>query len=742
MRPKWTGAWLFAVALVFALIPMTANAASLPAPSLLTPSAGATVDQPLFSWDPVADAAFYEIEVALDDQFVTVTDPPLPTDPAGVAQPRPVYGTTYVPRFSYSAKTHYWHVRAVGTDGTKGQWSASEAFTRRWTNTDEATGVQADDPASRVENVRLLTGGTTPALNDIAITWDPVPGAAYYEMQIAPTNSPEETITCETPHVVVAPAYENDYERRDPLNTCATMMSPIRAWTDAAVWSETSPGWIAIESTVGRTGDLVYVRFMDASGQNQLVAPFEAEIESTGGDPRAFTIPGSGPTDPEAIAQFFVVEFPIEAQRGYTVRVRAVDFTVEPDYPAIRTTPVVGMWSNERREPGEPLPSSLVFTPTDPVSGAGSLSDPVIPRNLAQTDSDVPVLSWEPAAGAVAYRVVIALDRDFTNRVAEYRTRAAVFVPPETYDDNGPAGTYYWFASPCRYDQVDPSQSQVKCRVADSAAINDPQYVGRFSKRSERVGGPTATTFDDGRNVLLRWGDALTSARAVHPASSPGGVDRYQIQLTTGNWAASADVETDNLAYSTAVEPLSPGTYRWRVRPLDGQAVPLAWAYGPDFTIDAPEGPSPSPTSPTPQPSTSSPAPQPSTSSPAPITPGIPGTSPAPTGPPPAYQAPGADEGAAAEIAPDPPGKPRVTKASKRKVRVHWRASEELGQPVSAYLVFRSKNGTSFKRVRSTTSQTTRIKVKRGRTYWFYVIADSDAGRSGQSRTTRFRMPR
>nr|HPJ18166.1 fibronectin type III domain-containing protein [Actinomycetota bacterium] len=206
--------------------------------------------------------------------------------------------------------------------------------------------------------------------------------------------------------------------------------------------------------------------------------------------------------------------------------------------------------------------------------------------------------------------------------------------------------------------------------------------------------------------------------------------------------ARSANVETDNLAYSTAVAPLSPGEYRWRVRPLDGQTKPLAWASGPDFTISEPQEPSPSPTSPTPEPSTTSPTPQPSTTSPTPIAPGIPGTSPTPTQPAPVYQAPAADEGAAEDIAPDPPGKPRVTKVTKRKLRVHWRASEELGEPVSAYLVYRSTNGASFKRVRSTTSQTTRIKVKRGRTYWFYVVADSEAGRSGQSRTTRFRMPR
>ena len=99
----------------------------------------------------------------------------------------------------------------------RGKWSASETFTRRWTNLDEATGVQADEPASRVENVRLLTGGSTPALNDIAITWDPVPGAAYYQLQLTPPF-PDETITCTTPHTVVAPAYENAYVRRDALD--------------------------------------------------------------------------------------------------------------------------------------------------------------------------------------------------------------------------------------------------------------------------------------------------------------------------------------------------------------------------------------------------------------------------------------------------------------------------------------------------------------------------------------------
>ncbi len=187
MKPRWTGAAIVA-AMAFALLPMAASAAPLPAPAPTTPTAGATVDQPVFSWAPVDGAAKYEIEVALDDQFVTVTDPPLPTDPVEDPQPRPVNGTTYVPTFSYSAKTHYWHVRAVAADGTEGEWSSFRTFTRRWTNEDEAAGVALASPASRVENVRLVSGGQSPPLNRIALTWDAVPSASYYEVDISVTR--------------------------------------------------------------------------------------------------------------------------------------------------------------------------------------------------------------------------------------------------------------------------------------------------------------------------------------------------------------------------------------------------------------------------------------------------------------------------------------------------------------------------------------------------------------------------
>jgi hypothetical protein len=327
----------------------------------------------------------------------------------------------------------------------------------------------------------------------------------------------------------------------------------------------------------------------------------------------------------------------------------------------------------------------------------------------------------------VAYRVVIALDRDFTDRVATYRTRNVTFIPPETYDDSGPDRSYYWFAVPCGYASVE--QTAVSCWVADREAINNPAYVGRFSKRSTPVTGLTVTSHDSGANALLRWGDALTAAQALNPSFTPGGVAKYELEVTKGQWSDAVGILTDNLAYSTASgEPLASGTYRWRVRPHDGQQVPLAWSVGPGFTIVQPE-----PQKPTPTPSQSSPNPGSSTPG---ITPPTDGGQ--PTGPPPVYQPPPAAEGTATGIPPDEPGRPKVKRSGKRMLRIHWRASEELGEPVTKYLVHRSKNGSTFSVVKTTTATTVRVNAKRATTYWFYVVADSEAGRSGPSATTRF----
>ncbi len=619
------------LAFVVSLLPRTAWGVTPPAPTPLSPAAASVVDQPLFSWSAVAGADSYQVQVALDEDFLTMTDPLDGTEFQSVA----VHGTVYIPTFSYTAKTHYWRVRAVDNN-IVGDWSTATAFTRRWTNNDEAPGVATAQPASRVENVRLVDGT---AANRIAITWDPVPGASGYEVQISEDDAFQNTALaprCITPHTTLTPVLSGKYVRREePESRCLT--------------------------------------------------------------------PVAGST--------------------YYARVRAVDVIAESDYPAPeeQKPPINGLWSDQRREPSESDPTPLTFTATNP-EGTGSVGTAATPLAGSGIHPDIPLLSWEPVPAASSYLVVIALDRDFTDRVATFATTAAHLMPEVTFDDVNSGQSYHWFALPCT--QPDPT---VDCDTAERTAINHANKVGTFGKRSVATTGLAANLGDAGTNVTLSWRDALSVAHTADAGYTPGGVTTYDVEVTSGEWKAAGQYITDNLALSTSRQPLSPGTYRWRVRARDGADQPLKWAYGPDFTIAGAAttpGPGPGPVDPSP-----------------PADPGQTPGPPAQSTPPTVYDSPPADEPSAAKVPPTKPGKPRIQATAARRLSVKWAAAQALGVPVGHYVVYRSKDGKRYSKVRTTKTTTSSLKALPGKVYWFVVVADSSAGESKPSRTTRFRMP-
>lgn len=703
---------LTAIVLAWSMLPMTAQAAPLPAPTTLSPSNASIVDQPVFQWVPVEGAASYEIEVALDDQFVT------PADPLGGGS-LPVYGTIYVPLRSYQAKTMYWHVRAVGVDSVRGQWSTTIEFTRRWTSIDEPAGTQGDGvPASRVNHVRVVGGGTTPPLNNVALQWDAIPGAAYYEVQFSTNGTFQDEdsavrMTCYTTHPVLAPGFSGQYLRRTtPLwagNANCPINSPIRPWVQST-WTRSATG-IEVSGTGVSEGDEVVVRY-SPSGTEYTLPVFSV------GD-GVFTIPdaGSPPLEVSGNLEWFKVVVNLEAGETYYIRTRAIDYSPGADYPfKSPPTEIKGIWSDHRREPGETPPEPLAIVPSDPV-GAGADDTPVVPQTHNVTGTDFPLLSWEPVPTADAYHLVLALDRDFTDIVATYNTRGASFIPERTLDDNGPNRSYYWYALPCL-----TREDKVYCPVADRVAINDDTYVGRFAKHSAGPGGLKATLTDNGRQVLLNWGDALS---ATTP-DNPGGVAAYQVQWTGGDdWTAAASTVTDNLAFATTqLAPQIGGTYRWRVRPLDGDGIGLVWARGPDFTLLGAPKPTASPSA-----SDGQGSPPPGQVTPNP-TPSI------------AYDKSPGGAGGAGDVPPDQPGKPKVIAVSRKALKVRWRASQAYADPVTAYVVMRATDGSSYSQVARTSARHVRLAAKKRTKYWFYVVAVSAAGRSAQSATTVFTMPR
>lgn len=706
---KRTFAWLVAavsVCVAMAMVPMSAGAVALPAPTLLLPGEFAMIDQPQFAWDPIEGASSYEIEVALDNQFVTITDTAT------------VRATLYIPTRTYVAKTLYWRVRAKAADGSSSPWSGDREFTRRWTTAVEPVGANVDGvPASRVENMRSVVGGDTPAINQIAFTWDAVPGAAYYQVQFSDVEtfqdkSTEHLRNCYTPHLTLAPYFStslhpSSYVRRLPVvpdsAPCGVNMPAIEVWTPGE-WSMRG-NEILVRGQGPAKGASIVVRY-GPSDAGRTVTVRDVGEDALG---PYFLIPQTGAPQNQVngTLEWHTVTLNFTEGVKYYARVRAIDAATSGDYPA---DPVFGLWSDQKREPSDSA-RPLEFTPSA-AAGGGSINAPLTPTVADSRGTDLPILTGTPVGSADAYRFVIALDRDFTDIVGQYVSRSALLVPEETYDDNGPNKSYYWYALPCEI------RSDVVCTVADRDAINSVDYVRRFAKHSAPVNALTASMFSSDREVLLQWSDASSTA----DASGTGGVRSYEVQMTWGDWSSATSVVTDNLAWSsTASTALYAGTYRWRVRPRDGQDVPLAWTEGPSFTIPVP------PVLPTPTPTQ-----DPLSPSPSPPNPEISAN----------YDLrPGAGGGAASDV-PSRPGKPRVAALTRTKLMVRWSASQAYSDPVSGYVVLRSRDGQTFKQVGRTSSRWLKVKARPGRQYWFHVVAVSAAGRSPASRTTVFTMPR
>ena len=85
-----------------------------------------------------------------------------------------VSGTSYTPTTALANKqTHYWRVRAQDGEGQYGAWSSVKSLSVNW---GEISGLSPTDG--------VATTDTTPSLS-----WNAVPGAAGYEVQIAASEA-------------------------------------------------------------------------------------------------------------------------------------------------------------------------------------------------------------------------------------------------------------------------------------------------------------------------------------------------------------------------------------------------------------------------------------------------------------------------------------------------------------------------------------------------------------------------
>ena len=216
--------------------------ATLPAPCPTQPVAGrpTDTDTPVFDWTPVPDATHYRVQIASTEAFETVHYDE--TTDYGDAVP-------LGPVLPDDVTTAYWRVRAEGAEESRSDWSAPACFAR------PSAEMGAEEETSETAPVPLHpTQEQDPPVEQSAVpfTWERVPGATGYGLQVAPTEGFAEPVidltvdqtTSITLYDTLPPDGRSFYWRVRPLHRVA----------DPGPWSAAVP--FAVAPPAGRTEEL------------------------------------------------------------------------------------------------------------------------------------------------------------------------------------------------------------------------------------------------------------------------------------------------------------------------------------------------------------------------------------------------------------------------------------------------------------------------------------------------------
>jgi len=452
------------------------------------PTAAATtigdlrVDQevydPLFSWDPVPGAAKYELEINPTQDFALGSK---------VCCSETIVGASHAPTKLLRDNTYYWRVRSLDAFGNAGVWNLGPAFTKTFDKVPPVT-------APSVKNVRMRDNLSDPGSDVDAVTtgyqthvpivtWDPVPGASSYEIDVFPFES----------------------------GMCNWTSSGFDHWhstTATNAWTPLGHSW----NNVKPYADARQV----SSESRRLIQDNE-----------------------------------------YCVRVRArsdrdtANAEVYGDYTYMNggTGPAF-QWE------GPPVGGAC-----SPGCAAGYLgaSDYLVPAT-ATTATRMPLLTWKPLAGKESYFVLVARDPSFSNIVDYAFTQLPAYAPRgslsvTTYPDE--TTLYYWAVLPAT-------------DINGNGAAGNPLVAAPSSFMKESV-PPTLTSPTAGENVVgyatFRWTPA---EHARH----------YTLQVSQDPAFGTKlhEVKTASTAYTTDTAYPADTVLYWRVRANDERDVGLRWS--------------------------------------------------------------------------------------------------------------------------------------------------------------------
>jgi hypothetical protein len=562
------------------------------APALYGPVAGAGVSYPsqplILRWARVPGAWKYEVTLAADPALATPASPSLPLT-------METEGTTLAVPTTLAPGRYYWAVTPADAAKHRGTRSAVRSFTWTWpTGTD--TRIDDVDPSARVFDPRL--------------SWNAVPGAARYQVEIAAATKDDGTHPFTAGSVVCCDGA-----------TTGTSLAPTKVlpnntyyWRVRALDLDGNPGqWNTGAGSGGcldpDTGLPCFAKTFDdisptvpnlhlsdnhdalATGSSTGVpvvrwdpvagaASYEVQVvhytsgacdwtDSRGVDAQtastAWTPLAQVSATPTPVGDAFPTKseenvfHTLESGKAYCARVRA-----RADRDATGAE-VVSRWTQLGARVTQ---SAFTYTPSvapgaPPLVTPGSAYQAVASTSPARR---MPVFTWDAVPGAAAYWVVVARDPQFTTIVDVAHTYVPAYAPrdhllPRTYADETTA--YYW--------AVVPAANADGTGTSSDVVDNHP---ASFVKRSLP---PTPTT---------PVSAALVSGQPNFRWSGVEGARSYRLQVATDSSFGNPidDVVTDSTSFtSKATYPADARVY-WRVRANDETNKGMTWSSTASFT--------------------------------------------------------------------------------------------------------------------------------------------------------------
>ena len=534
------------------------------APTMLRPQADThfqAPEAPYFTWEPVAGATSYTVQVGPDPQFVDITVP-------GFAARTQKTTAAYLVGYQ-TAGAYYWRVRAELTSGYSTDWTAARPY-----HVDGLPAVVRTEPADDFG----------PAVRDVVLDWEPVPGAATYQLQVSSDDGFLTTVSGGNVSGVVATQWSPTTTL--PNDEYYWRVRAVDASGNAAPWPETpfrfrrawphqpeilhptgavNPTkpfyfeWTAIERASKYT-----VFLYDATDPAEPLCSFST-VHTT------FAPSESGNCGPEEAGDYLWLvratdEGGSAAPVTDVISQTAAAFHYDPPAPV---TPGTGFTTDSVTGHATSITGTAAF----PATGDRDACTAVIPAtcvDLRQT----PTLSWDPVPGATSYKLTLAYDRELTDRVPGFSALTLtqpMYTFTKTLPDSQAGSAYFWVVQPCG---------------TTCAPIAHARHS--FAKKSVAPLplGPAANALvsDD---VTLDWSSELDALRA--PGADTGSslhtpaateAKTYTVQMsTTPTFTSTLESTTvDETTFTSPTTTYPEGFVYWQVRANDGSGNPTVWS--------------------------------------------------------------------------------------------------------------------------------------------------------------------